>query len=265
MSIVLASTWHPRGELPRLERLLPALGEVYTAIAIALPPFAETRVVQDLQAIAERPGAIVLPPVVTADWRTGRYEALKQALVVPSSHVQYADMDRLLRWVETRPLEWRRVAQQIEASDCLVVGRTAQAYATHPRALVETETISNRVASHYLGRPVDISAGSKGFSRKAAELLVEVASSDRAMGSDAEWPILLSRAGFAVDYIEVEGLDWEIADHQEPAAASPERQRELAESYDSDPSNWARRVAVAAEIVQGALDASQREITRRDV
>jgi hypothetical protein len=263
MSIVLASTWHPRGELPRLEKIMPVLGGVYSAIAIALPPFVEAQVVRSLRAIAERPGSILLPPLVTSDWRGGRYRALQHSLQAACSHVQYADLDRLLRWVETRPEEWRQAARHVEAADCLVIGRTPQAYATHPRALVETEEISNAVASHCMGRVLDFSAGSKGFSRRAAELLVELASPDQAMGSDSEWPILLQRADYTVDYIEVDGLDWEIPDHEQDAAADEERQRLLAESYDSDPSNWRRRVKVAAEIVQSALEASRRDIKAR--
>jgi len=260
MTIALGSTWHPRGELPRLERLLPKLGEVYASITITLPPFAESGVVQSLQAIAGRLGSILRAPVLTEDWRTGRYLAIREALKSDATHVQYADLDRLLRWVETRSQEWRQVVSIIESCECLVIGRTSQAYHTHPRALVDTEAISNLVASHLLGRAMDFSAGSKGFSRRAAEFIAQHGTHQRAMGTDAEWPIMLKRAGYAVDYLEVEGLDWEIADHEQETAASPERQRQLADRYDTDPRHWARRAAIALEIVQSALDASQRAI-----
>lgn len=259
MTIALAATWHPRGELPRLVRLLPRLGEVYQSITISLPPFAEAEVVKDLQAISQSQGAILQAPVVTSDWRAGRFQALVAAMEHSASHVQYADLDRLLRWVETRPLEWRQIAEMIEACECLVIGRTDQAYATHPRALVETEAISNMVASHFMGRKMDFSAGSKGFNREAARYLAEHGQSLRAMGTDAEWPILLQRAGFVVDYVEVDGLDWEIADHEQASPAGPERQRQLAAEYDADPAHWYRRAAVSHEIVQSALEASARE------
>ena len=38
MSIVLASTWRPRGEGPRLQRLRQRLEAVYERIVVALPP-----------------------------------------------------------------------------------------------------------------------------------------------------------------------------------------------------------------------------------
>jgi hypothetical protein len=125
---------------------------------------------------------------------------------------------------------------------------------------VQTEAISNRVVSYFLGQIVDASAGSKGFSRRAAEFLAAHTRPGRALGTDAEWPLLLHKAGFAVEYIEVDGLDWEIPDHYQPQAAGPDRQRQVAAEYDADPRHWAHRVAVAQEIVEVALDTIGRQI-----
>jgi hypothetical protein len=107
---------------------------------------------------------------------------------------------------------------------------------------------------------MDLSAGSKGFSRRAAEFLMSNSPPGRALGMDSEWPVLLHRAGFRIDYIEVGGLDWESADHHQPQAANLETQRRAAEAYDQDPRHWAMRVHVAMEIVQAGLDAMQRPL-----
>ena len=86
----------------------------------------------------------------------------------------------------------------------------------------------------------------------------------RALGMDAEWIVLLHRAGFAIDYVEVDGLDWESADQFAEQAANADAQRRAAESYDADPKHWARRVAVAMEIVQAGLDAAQRKLKEQE-
>jgi hypothetical protein len=169
-------------------------------------------------------------------------------------------MDRLLRWVETRPAEWRNAVAQIEAGDYLIMGRSASAYATHPQALVRTEAISNRLISQLVGQALDVSAGSKGFGRRAAQYLVDQTKPGRALGADGAWTVLLHRAGFRVDYLEVDGLDWETADRYQARSADVEQQLALAQAYDQDPAHWAMRVEVALEIVQAGLDAAAQEL-----
>jgi hypothetical protein len=186
--------------------------------------------------------------------------ALKLALETEADHIHYADMDRLLRWVETRPDEWRQTLRAIWEADCLIVGRSEQAYETHPKALIQTEQISNRVVSALVGQPMDVSAGSKGFSRRAVKFLMANTEPGRAMGTDGEWTVLLHRAGFRVEYLAVDGLDWESADRYQEQAADGARQRQMAVEYDVDASNWAARVQVALEITQAALDADQRTL-----
>ena len=254
MSLALATAWRPRGELERFRRLLPALEQVYASIAISLPPETDESLIQSLEAL---PG---LQVAVTPDWSWGRYQAVTTALESGTSHIQYADFDRLLRWVETRPEEWRRVAGLIQRHNCLVIGRSEAAYRTHPRALVESEAISNLVTSFLLEQPLDVSAGSKGFSRGAAEYLAANCQPGRALGTDAEWLVVLKRAGFTIDSVTVEGLDWESADRYQDRAAGEGDQRQAAGDYDADPKNWQMRVQVALEIVQSGLEAQERNL-----
>lgn len=257
MATILATAWRPRGELARFRKLLPRLLEVYAGIVVSLPPDTPAEIPPALESIAR------VRPVVTPEWPWGRYLAVQTALewdlAAFATHIQYADCDRLLRWAETRLAEWRATVAAIEGTDCLVIGRTPAAYATHPEALVQTERISNAVVSFLLGQDMDVSAGSKGFSRAAAAHLVAACRPGFALGTDGEWPVVLQQAGFKVDYLAVEGLDWESADRYQDEAAGPDRQRQAAAEYDADPANWASRVQVALEIVHRGLDAARRK------
>jgi hypothetical protein len=255
----LTTTWNPRGELARLKRVLPTLAQAFEHILVVVPP-ADLIREPDLMAVACLSGQQGLRVIQTTDWATGRHTALREALDTPATFILYADMDRLVRWVEVHPEEWAGVIRRMTQGDCLIAGRSQAAYRTHPRALVLTEEISNAVVSHLLGKQVDVSAGCKGFSRRAVEYLVNKALHSRALGTDAEWPLLLHKGGFSVDYIEVDGLDWESADRYQERAADPGSQRLLAEAYDADPEHWAQRVHVAFEIVQVALEVAAREV-----
>jgi hypothetical protein len=142
----------------------------------------------------------------------------------------------------------------------LIIGRSPDSYQTHPQALVQTEAISNQVISSLLGQNLDVSAGSKGFSRQAAEFIVANCEPGHALGTDAEWPLTLKKGGFRVDFVMVEGLDWESADRYRQQAADSQSQKDAAQAYDADPENWARRVAVAEEIIRLGLESMDREI-----
>jgi hypothetical protein len=259
MSIALAATWNPRGELERFEQLFPILEEVYAQMVISFPPLADEQVVQ-LFREGKFSGQVNITTIQNQVWSWGRYMALKNALQAPVSHIHYADMDRLLRWAETRPDEWRNAVLRIEGGDYLVMGRSAVAYATHPQALVRTEAISNHLISRLVGQALDVSAGSKGFSRRAAQFLVDQTKPGKAIGTDGGWTVLLHRAGYRIDYLEVDGLDWETADRYQPRSADAEQQQKLAEVYDKDPAHWAMRVEIALEIVEAGLDAAERVI-----
>ena len=271
MSMALAATWDPRGELPRLARLLPGLSRAYHQMFVVVHPGVAAETWQGLVALQEDPALQLaqagmpadrcrLVPILAPDWSLGRHLALEKSLEASAGHVHYVDLDRLLRWVETRPEEWLGTVAEIQRHDCLIIGRTEAAYHTHPRALVQTEALSNQLVSHWLGKLCDVSAGSKGFSRRAVEFLLVNARPGRAMGTDAEWPILLQRGGFTIESIFVDGLDWESADRYQDQAAGPEDQRRAAEAYDAQPANWEHRLRVAQEIIQSGLEALQRPL-----
>ncbi len=257
MAITLATAWHPRGEIERFLKLLPVLQQAYTGMAIAIPPSTEAALLNQLQELQR------VEVIVTPEWSWGRYLALERSLKFTGTHIQYADFDRLLRWVETREGEWRNILQIIQENECTIIGRSPESYQTHPQALIQTEAISNQVVSYLVGQPLDISAGSKGFSREAAEYLVAHCEPGYALGTDAEWPLLLKRAGFHVTSISVDGLDWESADRYRLEAADTQSQKDAAGIYDADPQNWARRVGVAKEIVEMGFKTMRRDIAQR--
>lgn len=254
MTIALASPWNPRGELARFERLHSAFAPVYDQIVITLPPDVDAGVVNTLESMNG------VQPVVTKAWPEGRYLALKEVMNTGADHIHYADFDRLLRWVETCPDEWRRTVRAVQQSDCLVIGRSERAWNTHPQAMRQTEAISNAVISNLVGMELDLSSGSKGFSRAAVAVLMANTQPNRALGADSEWIIVLHRAGFVVDTLKVDGLDWETADRHQAAAADPQTQQALAAEYDQIAANWQMRVGVAAEIIEVGLEAMTRPL-----
>ncbi|HEX6303139.1 MAG TPA: hypothetical protein VFZ76_03050 [Anaerolineales bacterium] len=167
--------------------------------------------------------------------------------------------------METRPEEWRRCLERIPQADCTIVERSEAAWASHPQALRQTERIANFFMSHFLGQVYDLSAGSKGFSRRAARFILANSSESpgkpgRALGTDAEWPLLLFRGGFRLQSLQVDGLDWESADRYKEQAVSFDDQRLAAQAYDADPHNWQDRVRIAQEIIESGLDAAHRPL-----
>jgi SAM-dependent methyltransferase len=258
MSIVLATTWYPRGELPRFAQLLPRLLEGYCSIVISYIPGIDTDVQEEFVSgkFASNHGVIFFE---NEDQKMGRYLAVKKALEAGADYIHYVDMDRLLRWVETRPDEWMQMLKQIEKFDCIIFGRTEEATHTHPQALIMTEKASNQVVSFFLEREMDVSAGSKSFSRAAAQYIIDHDGGGNSIGTDAEWPIRLKQAGFGLEYIQVNGLDWESADRFQPQAANAEQQKQAAAEYDADPEHWVKRVEIANQIIQTALEVGSKK------
>jgi len=252
MTVALATAWNPRGELPRFQRYYNQISELYTHLSISVRNGSRDNVFPTLDSYEN-------VTYVTFEGYSGRHIVLKDALSSNPDFVHYVDMDRLIRWVETRPDELAATIEAIQQTDCLIIGRTDAAYHTHPDALRETEMLPNRFFSYFFERPMDFCAGSKGFSRAAANFILDSSSSDNSLRMDVEWPILLKRAGFRWRYVEVDGLDWESADQYQEVAAGREQQQELADAYDQDPKSWKSRTEVAHEITRLGLAALQSE------
>jgi hypothetical protein len=254
MGIALAATFDPRGEIGRLQRLYTQLQAPYFHIVISLPPKVKPDEIEQLKAL---PGAQV---IVNTLWSRGRYTALKAAYDTSSDYIHYADLDRLIRWVETRRDEWLQIVDRVQQTDCLIIGRTEAAWATHPQVMIQVEKIINSTFSYFLGQDFDFGAGSKGFSRRAAGIILANCQPDNPLGADIEWPILLQRGGFTLEGVLVNGLDWEIPDQYQDQAADAARQRALAEAYDADVKHWQYRVGSTVEVFASGLDALKRSL-----
>jgi hypothetical protein len=247
MSIILACAWSPRGEMSRFQRYYDRVTALYDQIVIALTEDNADEVTGSLKAMA-------IPYQVFDGW-SGRHTVLKMAVATGCDYIQYVDMDRLVRWVETRPDELRQIVERIQTVDTLIIGRTPAAYSTHSRTLIETERLPNTYFSHYFRQPMDLSAGSRGYSRRAAQFILTHSKELNSLALDAAWTVLLKRGDFTWDYVEVDGLDWETADRYRDQAATREMQRALAKQQDTDAALWAMRVRVAQEITDLGLEA----------
>lgn len=256
MTVSLATTWIPRGELSRLQRYLPVLREIYDDIVIVLSPDVDVNTLAAVQAMSGVRHEVM--PTLGA----GRYLTLVSALETQPDYIHYADMDRLIRWVERYPDELRETVKTIQKTDYMLIGRTEAAFASHPQALHQTERLIHDVFSHLLGGEYDFCAGSKGLTRQVAEFIVKYGAKDYGLGTDTEWSVLAYRAGFELASIQVNGLDWETADRFRDTAAPPEIQRQEADKYDSDPAHWQARVELAQKIIQAGLDALKLNLTQ---
>ncbi|MBA3944557.1 MAG: hypothetical protein H0X37_08355 [Herpetosiphonaceae bacterium] len=253
-NVALACAWKVRGELVRFQQAYPQLAQLYSRIVVVMPPDSDPEIVQTLQ---EFPLVAV---VLAHNWAWGRHTAIQQAGTTGADYVHYVDFERMLRWFETAAHEVPLIVTQLQQTDCLIIGRTRQAFDTHAQALQQTETIINTIFSHLLGQSVDLGGGSRGFSLRAVQFLMRNSPPGNAIGTDAEWPMLLHRAGFNVQFIAADGLAWEVPDHYKSYAVDGAAQRAAAYAYDADASRWALRVQTALEIVEAGLDAATRPL-----
>jgi hypothetical protein len=248
MSVALASTWNPRGELPRLKRMVGALAELYSARVVVVSPGSDIAPISGIQFID------------SVDWYGGRHYAVQHTLEAQPDHIHYCDLDRLLHWLECWPDELRQALKRIQEVGCLVMGRTKQAWSTHPRCMFETEHIFNMTFSHLLKTEGewDFGAGSMGLRRRSADYVIRHGSPEWGWAIDAAWPLMLYRAGHHVDFFAADGLEWETPDQYRDTAADAETRAALAAEHDHSPEVWRHRAHVAHEITRVGLLAAAR-------
>ena len=244
MNIALACTWRPRGELPHLQQLLPQLEQSYTAIFVAVPPEG----MPETQSLNAHP-KMTLFEMPARGW--GRYLVLEHALAIEPDYIHYADLDMLLHWIERDAQEWRETLAAIQENDCLVIGRTPRAFQSRPQAIQQTERLINLVFSHLLGQAMDFGLGNRGYSQRGAQCVIQ--QSTPGQWGDAEWPVLIQRAGLVVAYRAVDAVDWETPDHYQNEVADPTTRQKMAAAYVQDPKKWAWRVQIAQAIVEQGL------------
>jgi hypothetical protein len=187
-----------------------------------------------------------------------RRQALRLGLTTGCDHLHLCDFDRLLHWAAHYPDELRQVVKEIANYDLLILGRTGRAFATHPPYQVETERLANLVFSKVYGQERDITSGSRGLSRRAAEPLL-IHSHEVGAGVDAEWPLIVSRfPELRSGYILCEGLEFETADRYQKEVAQAGGLEQWLEAQSARPELWVHRLRVACEIAEAALRVAER-------
>lgn len=242
MNSVLAIAWQLDADsVNRFENLYPHILELYQSVSVVLPPTSDNQL---LTRIRQLPNLKLLIGKQPSENR--RYLTIQQALKSDTAtHIHYCDGDHVLSRMEKYLDDWKRILEQIgRDTDCLIVGRTPSVFESYPRALRETEQIINQVGSYLLGQSVDLGSGSRVFSRRAVEYLMKYASPDtHGVATDAEWPVLLHRAGFRIKAVESSGAIYEITNSDYRARLESVEQ-------------WSKRVNLAHIIIQAGIEAA---------
>lgn len=250
--VVLAVTHHdPDGAmLAQTRRVLPLLRQLYATIIVLTSATTEDRTiallrdsgVEVVRDDSEQQGGAVLG--------LKRLELLRLALAQPVEHVHLCDWDRALHWAELYPDELRTIVGAIPRHDLLILGRTSRAFATHPRVQRDTEAIVNHVFDLAFGQPLDVTAASRGFSRRAMEALLALDTHEPTVGQDCSWPLHLARQDeLVIGYAATEGLEWETPDRFGDEIAAVGGLEVWLADYDADPQHWQFRLQVALDEV----------------
>ncbi|HEY8601968.1 MAG TPA: hypothetical protein VIL85_26315 [Thermomicrobiales bacterium] len=255
-AVALASTIHDphAADLPSLVAALPDLAERYAGLVIFATVETPDRVLAPLIAIGAN---VTKHPTAYGEIGWRRLGAVRQAAeLAPAVHL--CDCDRLLHWWHNYPAELDATIAQIASTDLLLLGRTARAWATHPANQIETEGLANRIVSQFYGAEVDVCSGSRGLSRRAITYLAEHGR-EHSVGTDAEWPLLLRRAGeFRCEQILTEGLEFESGDRFPEEIARAGGLAAWNAANDRDTARWIFRTRLASDIAAAAVRVAAR-------
>lgn len=250
MAVSLVTTHHdPRGRIyDQMARMLPRLRELYTPLAVIITASTEPRTRELLRQNGAHIGESDRAREDALRYvGLHRRQALELALNTDPAvtHIHLCDFDRVLHWVEFHPDELRMILARLSAHDFTVLGRTPRAFASHPRVQRDTEAIINHAFNLASGKAWDVSAASRGLSRRAAEAIV-ASCHDDTIGNDCSWPLYLQRLnGLTLSYMEAEGLEFETLDrHADEVTALGSREAWI-ERIESDPQQWAHRLELA--------------------
>ena len=252
--VVLATTYHdPTGAmLAQARRVMSSLHPLYDAVVMLATPVTSAQAIDGLRALEveievqhpyEGDGISTLGLV--------RRDSLDFALRWGASYIHMCDWDRVLHWAEFYPDELREVVEAIPNYDLLILGRTARAFASHPRVQRDTETLINHVFGLAWGHLLDVTAGARGVSRRAARALIDLAQPEPTAGNDCAWPLYLARqSDLVIGYAAAEGLEWETPDRYADEIATAGGLDAWIAAYDADLRTWAFRTRLAAHEIE---------------
>jgi hypothetical protein len=250
--VVLAATHHDpdNAMLPQALRVLPCLHDLYTAIVMLVTPGTAPRTIQTLRdhglRVEQEPERTGLESIGLV-----RQQTLRLAAEMEAEYAHLCDWDRALHWAEQYPDELRDVVDAIPRHDLLVLGRTPRAFATHPRVQRDTEAIVNHAFGLAFGQELDITAASRGLSRRTIDALLALPNPEPTVGNDCAWPLYLARfPELVLGYAATEGLEWETPDrHVEEIAAAGGLDAWIAD-FDARIEHWSFRMRLALHEVE---------------
>jgi hypothetical protein len=263
MTIALAATYHdPDGRLYRqVEAVLPVLTRVFSSLAIRASHNAYT---PSLELFAGA-GALLArgsPDQAIERFKLGqaRRDSIALALKPNCDTILYCDCDRMLHWAEYYPDELTRAAQQVTRYDFTVIGRTPRAFDSHPRIQRDTEAIVNRVFATVSGHAWDVTAATRGLSRRAAQVVL-AGCPDVDVSTDVSWTLFLQNTGgFTLGYMETEGMEFETPDRYQDQVQAAGGLSQWIAQLDADPAKWAHRLDMARVEVEGMLPYMERRL-----
>ena len=159
----------------------------------------------------------------------------------------------MLHWAEYHPDELADTVHSLPSAECMVIGRTDRAFASHPRTQRDTEAIVNGVFAQVSGKTWDVTAAARGLSRRAANAII-AGCAEESVGTDAAWPLFLARAGnFTLGYHATEGMEFETPDRYLDQVAELGSVAAWIQRLDNDVHEWVLRLEIARSEVAAML------------
>jgi hypothetical protein len=235
--------------LPYLERadVIAALAW-YPVVSVAATVITDARVTDRLQEL----GVHVVEGGATGVARRAALEAIPHDLA--SSNI---DFDRWLHWLIAWPEELEHLSNRIEqvaarqsvAPWCVLLGRTARAFATHPQVQRLPEMATNRTLSLAAGKPLDAVSGAVWLSPEGREIVL-ASSVEASAATDLEWAgLILRRDPARLHGLRFEGLEWETPDFHPAAIAEAGGLEQWVRGTFDTPAMWTARLQLAAASV----------------
>lgn len=247
----LVATLHDpqAASLPFLDRqdVVAALGW-YPVVTVAATVATDAQVIERLQGL----GVQVVEGGPTGIARRAALQAIPADLA--SSNI---DFDRWLHWRMFWPEELEQLPNRIErviarhkvTPWCILLGRTARAFATHPQVQRLPETATNRTLSLAAGKTLDAVSGAVWLSPEGRDIVL-ASSIEESAATDLEWAGLIMRQDPArLHGLRFEGLEWETPDFHAAAIADAGGLEQWVRVTFDTPAMWTSRLQLAAASV----------------
>lgn len=241
---ILAATLHdPKGSLEAMiGKYGHLIGEQHEYASVALTAQSNPALVKVISDVG-------INCFVSGTTRRETYmSGLSSALECSGDRIFFCDFDRVLHWVKSYLKEYTAVQKHSEF-DFLLLGRTHQAFASHPKTQKVPEGTLNYYCSNLLGKMLmDFGAAVFCMTKEIAKTILGKSKAD--YGIYAEWPMIAATHAKNFGYVEVDGLEWETSDRFDDEIRKKGRARWLREFQ--SPQEWALRNILMHEGIEAA-------------